>query len=107
MKRVVYSLAVVVLMVMATGCRTIGQDFDQQVVTRIEKGKTTKAQIQDWLGAPYEKGIQEGLDLWTYTLIKATISDETKKDLSIWFEKSGVVNTFTYTTNYAPWQVSK
>ncbi len=107
MKRVVYSLAVVVLMVMATGCRTIGKDFDQQVVTRIEKGKATKTQIQDWLGAPYEKGMQEGLELWTYTFIKATVSDETKKELSVWFEKSGVVNTFTYTTNFAPWQVSK
>ncbi len=107
MKRIMYSLAVVLLVVMATGCRTIGKDFDQQVVTRIEKGKTTKAQVQDWLGAPYEKGMQEGLESWTYRFIKATINKEDSKELTIWFEKSGVVNASSYTTNFAPWQVSK
>ncbi len=107
MKKLAFAMVIVLVAVSLTGCRTIGQDFDQQVISRIEKGKTSRAQVQDWLGAPYEKGLQGKYVIWTYRFIKASMQDENSKELTIWFEKNGRVNTFSYTTNFAPWQVSK
>ncbi len=107
MKKLAYAMAIVLVAVSLTGCRIIGQDFDQEVISRIEKGKTTKAQVQDWLGAPYEKGLEGGLETWTYRFITASLMEESTKGLTIWFEKDGKVNTYSYTTNFAPWQVAK
>ena len=47
------------------------------------------------------------METWTYRFIKADLTSEISKELTIWFEKSGVVNTYSYTTNHSPWQVSK
>ncbi len=107
MKKLAYAMAIVLVAVSLTGCRTIGQDFDQEVISRIDKGKTTKAQIQDWLGVPFEKGVQGGLETWTYRFITATLMEEDTKELTIWFEKEGKVNTYFYSTNFAPWQIAK
>lgn len=107
MKKLTYAMAIVLVAVSLTGCRIVGQDFDQEVILRIQKGKTTKAQVQDWLGAPYEKGVESGLETWTYRFIKATLMEEESKGLTIWFEKDGKVQTYSYTTNFAPWQVAK
>ncbi len=109
MKRLAYLGVVVLLAISVAGCVARGRDFDEQVIPRIVKGKTTKAQIQDWLGSPHERGLQEGLETWTFRLMKnlGPFTQEQTKELTVWFEKSGVVNTFSYTTNYAPWQVSK
>ncbi|MBI2881316.1 MAG: outer membrane protein assembly factor BamE [Candidatus Tectomicrobia bacterium] len=109
MKRIVQSLALVLLAALVVGCAARGRDFDQQVVLRIEKGKTTKAQVQDWLGSPHERGMQGEFETWTYRFMKnlGPFTQEQTKELTVWFEKAGVVNTYSYTTNHAPWQVSR
>ena len=109
MKRLAYLGVVVLLAISVAGCTTGGRDFDEKVIPRIVKGKTTKAQIQEWLGSPQERGLQEGLETWTYRFVKnlGPLTQGQTKDLAVWFEKSGVVNTFSYTTNFAPWKVSK
>ncbi|MFQ5913061.1 MAG: outer membrane protein assembly factor BamE [Nitrospinota bacterium] len=108
MKRLIYSCVVVLMAASLAGCVTSGRDFDQQVITQIEKGKTTKAQVQDWLGSPYERGLEGQIETWTYRFWSGALGGEKRsKALTVWFEKNGRVKTFSYTTDYAPWQISQ
>jgi outer membrane protein assembly factor BamE (lipoprotein component of BamABCDE complex) len=107
MKRLVRSGVVVLLAILLAGCWTVGQEFDQQALPEIEKGKTTRSQVQDWLGSPYEKGLQGQFETWTYRYIRFEFGNERNKELAIYFNKDGVVHTYSYTTNYSPWQISR
>jgi len=107
MNRLVRSGVVVLLAVVLAGCWTVGQEFDQQVLPDIVKGKTTRAQVQDWFGSPYEKGLQGQYVTWTYRYIRVEFGKDRSKELVVYFNKDGVVHTYSYTTNYSPWQVSR
>jgi outer membrane protein assembly factor BamE (lipoprotein component of BamABCDE complex) len=71
------------LSVKATTSR--GQDFDAAVAQRIEKGKTTAAQVLEWLGQPFgrEWDLETGSEAWSYLYV--TYSSE----VSVWSQMTG------------------
>ncbi len=73
MKGLAYLL---VLGILISGCATVnytvGQDFDNAAVERIENGKTTTEQLLAWFGPPDTKSVTksstfEDIQTWSYT----------------------------------------
>ena len=99
-------LVLVGILVFFIGCVTEGRRFDEQLFPRIKEGKTTKIEVQEWLGTPYQKGIEGGLETWSYYYLEGSVGrDRHSKELKIWYDEKGVVKSVAYTTNFAPWQV--
>ncbi|MBI4378311.1 MAG: outer membrane protein assembly factor BamE [Nitrospinae bacterium] len=90
------------------GCATVGKDFDITFVKRIEKGKTTKQEINDNLGPPFRKGTDNGELTWTYVYNKWSAGGTTySKDLYIIFDKNGAVRSYVFNTNIPGEDVEK
>lgn len=99
-------LVLIGILIFFAGCFREGKPFDEQLFPRIKEGKTTKLEVQEWLGTPYQKGIEGGLETWSYYYLEGAVGRERySKELKVWFDEKGVVKSVSYTTNYAPWQV--
>lgn len=87
-----YVIMMICSAMMLTGCvanstkpQVTGQPFDYTLVNQIEKGKSTKADVESLLGKPYYTGVGEnGKSSWTYSYSenydKSTMF-ENKRDL--------------------------
>lgn len=101
MKKLLISLAVMALL--ASGCVTMGRDFASEPVKSIVNGKSTKEDIRTAFGQPYQTGIEDGMESWTYYKIKYRGPKKTKsKELHITFDKNGVVDSHSYTSTEPP-----
>src|SRR4029079_16239275 len=49
-----------------TGCFTVGRHFVAAPVQSIEKGVTTKADVQQPFGDPFRTGLDDGYESWSY-----------------------------------------
>ena len=94
MKRLLLaSLAVLLL----TGCVTTGRDFPADPVKSIVNGKTTKEDVRQMFGAPYQTGIEDGRESWTYYRIRHRGAGRTEsKELHIVFDKKGLVESYSF-----------
>ncbi len=101
MKRFLASLALLTLL--AGGCVTMGRDFPTSPVKLIVNGKTTREEIRNTFGQPYQTGIEDGMETWTYYKIKYRGTKETtSKELHITFDKNGVVDSHSFTSTEPP-----
>lgn len=98
-----------VLLTALTACATIemGRNFDLQAFSsRVERGKTTEAQVQQWLGSPNSTGIVietngDKYRQWTYFFGKGKLNrmKEAKlKILQIKFDRQGIVRGYNYSS---------
>jgi len=92
-----------IIIVLFSACTTSrGTQFDETQISKIEKGKTTQAQILDLLGEPSSKGVNtDGKTQWKYeysqlTAYFVTTSEKITKILTITFNKENVVEEFQY-----------
>ena len=108
MKRCGTLLLVLLFTVLLGGCMSFGRDFDQQVALQIQEEKTTKADVQGWLGVPYERGVENGYETWTYRYIrKEFLRAEKCKALKVYFKSNGTVKTTSYSCNNPEWHITR
>jgi outer membrane protein assembly factor BamE (lipoprotein component of BamABCDE complex) len=93
----------VLLALLAGGCVTMGRDFPTDPVKSIVNGKTTREDVRNAFGQPYQTGIEDGMESWTYYKIKYRGPKESKsKELHITFDKKGVVDSHSFTSTEPP-----
>ncbi len=102
------ALAVVIVLSTAlTACATVqlGRQFDLYAFTsKVERGVTTQAQVQQWLGSPKGTGTVvetngETYEEWTYFYgygKLGNMSHAETKILQIKFDRQGIVRGFNY-----------
>lgn len=82
-----------------SGCVTLGQDFDDSVVTKLQKEITTKQQVQQALGTPWRVGMENGLTTWTYGRYHYGLGKSVQaKDLIIRFDQKGELKSYAFST---------
>lgn len=92
--------APLVLALLCGGCFSAGRDFAAAPVKTIEKGVTTKADIQQHFGEPFRRGIDDGYESWTYLYNSwSAFSTLRSKDLYVVFNKDGTVRSYTFNSN--------
>ena len=95
---------VLAALVVTTGCFSTGKPFETETVKSIENGKTTKNELLNMFGAPHAKGIENGMETWTYTHYKFRLIglEEWAKDLIVRFSEDGVVKSYSYSSSWPP-----
>jgi len=97
MRRFLASLAL--LAFVAGGCVTMGRDFPTDQVRSIENGRTTRQEIRSAFGEPYQTGVEDGLETWTYYRIRYRASGSARsKELHLTFDEQGVVRSHSFTS---------
>jgi outer membrane protein assembly factor BamE (lipoprotein component of BamABCDE complex) len=104
------AVAALFLTILLSSCSAtafrVGDDFDvQAVAARIERGTTTQAEVQTWLGRPTATGMRveadgERLSEWTYYYASGNLADAAHtrlKTLQLKFDGNGVVRSFNWT----------
>ena len=92
--------AVVATALGAAGCISAGRNFSAAPVRRIEKGMTTKEDIEKLFGEPFRTGLDDGYESWTYMYNRWTpFARMRSKDLYLVFNKDGTVRTYTFNSN--------
>ncbi len=93
-------LAVTFLILLLSGCGTVGKEFNESLYANILKGTTTRKEIRLMFGPPFKKGIQNGDPVWTYeyNYVNAFGTDIIK-DMIIVFSKKGVVKSHQLMTS--------
>ena len=117
LRRAALSVAVVVTAFVLAGCASVGNEqLSKQnaasLQQHIQKGVTTKAQVQAILGQPQNVSFNNGQEQWTYSFAHATPTavnfvpivglfvhrdNVEHKMLVILFDKHGVVENYSYT----------
>jgi outer membrane protein assembly factor BamE (lipoprotein component of BamABCDE complex) len=88
-----------IMVIFASGCASIGEKFPVQDVAQIEIGKTTQKQIMDMFGSPWRTGLESGQKTWTYGNYRyALFQEKQATDLVIRFDQNNVVVSYTFST---------
>jgi outer membrane protein assembly factor BamE (lipoprotein component of BamABCDE complex) len=99
---IVASLA---LLLSACGTFQVGGNFDLATFeAKVERGKSTQADVQRWLGAPDSRGVSVETDgarytQWTYYYGSGNLSGPTNarvKLLQVKFDRAGVVRAYNW-----------
>ncbi len=89
------------ILLLAAGCVTTGRDFPVTPVKRIVSGQTTTTEVRVTFGEPYLKVFQKDKQTWTYYRVLYALPNRVRsKELNIVFDARGVVEDFSYSTNY-------
>ena len=93
-----FLLGISLLVIMS--CATVGRDFPTDLVTQIQIGKTTQAEINRLFGMPWRTGIENGDRTWTYGYYRYRLFGEsTTRDLVVRFDERGLVNSYSFNTS--------
>jgi len=97
MKRIGQVLLAGALLV-AAGCVTVGRDFPGEPVKKVVNGRTTRDEIRATFGEPYQKGIENGKESWTYYKVRYRGSAAIQsKEFYVVFDSRGVVESHSFT----------
>ncbi len=87
------------MMLLTSGCASIGKDFPVHDVAQIQIGKTTQKQISEMFGSPWRTGLESGQKTWTYgSYSYGLFQDKNAKDLVVRFDERNVVASYTFST---------
>ncbi|WP_340123900.1 hypothetical protein [Methylobacter svalbardensis] len=90
---------VVMMILLTSGCATVGHEFPASQVSTIKIGETTQNDIYTTFGSPWRTGLDNGMKTWTYgNYYYSLFSDGCTEDLVIKFDKRGVVASFVFNT---------
>lgn len=90
----------ITLLVILTGCITIGHDFSPEAVKTIQKKVTSQDEIMVMFGEPWRKGAEDGDLTWTYAWYRYRIFKGLKtQDLYIRFDSAGIVDYYMFNTS--------
>jgi hypothetical protein len=83
-----------------TSCLTVGEPFSSSV-SWIKPHKTTKVEVERVFGEPFRTGYDSGLMTYSYGYYKySAFEDSQTKDLTIRFDKQGVVDSYTFSSSF-------
>lgn len=72
------SIVIISLTTLLCGCASSGRRFDTQAAAQIQKGTTTKAQVQQLVGLPQQIGKDsDGNETWSYLYSRSTTKGST------------------------------
>jgi len=94
-------LLVLALSMTITGCITLGRQFPVDAVSKIQKGKTTRTEIDQLFGSPWRTGVDDGMRTWTYAHYRYSLFGESRtRDLIVRFDDKGIVASYTFNSTY-------
>lgn len=83
------------------GCATVGREFPSGKVNDIKIGQTSRSDIFDMFGRPYQKGVEDGQLTWSYSHYKYSVGGETKtRTLKVRFDNQDRVASYSYDSNF-------
>ena len=92
---------VILILLVVYGCLSVGNRFDSEDLSWIIKNQTTQDDVYDELGEPFRVGSDSGKLTWTYGYYKYNLNGTSRtKDLTIYFNKDGTVDNFTFYTSF-------
>ena len=90
---------VVSMLLLSSGCASIGHEFPAGQISTIHIGETTQNDIYATFGKPWRTGIDNGMKTWTYGNYRySLLSDHSAEDLVIKFDKRNIVAAFVFNT---------
>jgi outer membrane protein assembly factor BamE (lipoprotein component of BamABCDE complex) len=90
---------IVLMLLLFSGCASVGHEFPASQVSTIRIGETTQNDIYTTFGSPWRTGIENGMKTWTYGNYHYNLFNEgSTEDLVIKFDKRGVVSAFVFNT---------
>ena len=96
------SIILCILLLLSSGCITVGKSFPVDPVKRIQIGKTTRQDALTIFGKPWRTGIEDGDETWTYGYYRYRLFGTSNTyDLVLRFDKEGTVISYTYNSNYS------
>ncbi len=99
MKRLL-SLAAVTVVLLLTGCVSVGREFPTPTQDMIMNGVTTTGELLQRFGSPTQVGIENGDQTWTWVYVRAgALGQPLSKQLHVKFDDRGVVKSYSYTSN--------
>lgn len=84
-----------------SGCATmtVGQEFPSNCVAQIDIGETTKLEVIDTLGPPWQFGLEDGYEIWIYGHYDySRFSKAQCRRLVVRFDSDDIVSSYTYNT---------
>lgn len=94
------SLTVLTVVLLLTGCVSVGREFPTPTREMITNGVTTKAELVQRFGSPTQVGIENGDQTWTWVYVRAGgFREPLSKELHVRFDDRGVVKSYSYTSN--------
>ena len=89
----------VLMLLLSSGCASIGHEFPAGQISTIHIGETTQNEIYATFGKPWRTGIDNGMKTWTYGNYRYNLfSDHSAEDLVIKFDKRNIVAAFVFNT---------
>jgi hypothetical protein len=90
---------IVSMLLLSSGCASIGHEFPAGQISTIRIGETTQNDIYTTFGKPWRTGLDNGMKTWTYGNYRYSLfSDHSAEDLVIKFDKRNVVSAFVFNT---------
>jgi len=94
------SLTLLTVVLLLTGCVSVGREFPTPTQDMITNGVTTKGELLQRFGSPTQVGIENGDQTWTWVYIRAgAVGQPHSKQLHVRFDDRGVVKSYSYTSN--------
>jgi len=89
----------VLMLLLSSGCATVGHEFPAGQVSTIRIGETTQNDVYTTFGTPWRTGIENGMKTWTYGNYHYSLFNEgSTEDLVIKFDKRNIVAAFVFNT---------
>jgi len=94
MRRRIFLLSILLFL---AGCYPIGRDFPTVPIEDLRPNVTTKSQVYGNFGEPHEKGLENGLETWTYEYYTFTLTGvQDRKRLYVSFNQNGTLRNYSY-----------
>jgi hypothetical protein len=94
-----FCILIVLVLLLSSGCASVGHEFPASQVSTIRIGETTQNDIYTTFGSPWRTGIENGMKTWTYGNYHYSLFNEgSTEDLVIKFDKRGVVSSYVFNT---------
>jgi hypothetical protein len=87
-----------VLLLALSGCLAVGRDFATTPVRNIQNNVTTQNEIFTNFGEPMRRGLENGLESWTYSFHYYEFGQlRDSKELHVVFNKDNTVRSYSFT----------
>ena len=94
------SLTVLMVVLLLTGCVSVGREFPTPTQEMIKNGVTTGVELVQRFGSPTHVGIENGDQTWSWVYVSASgLGQPLSKELRVRFDDRGVVKSYSYSSN--------
>lgn len=91
-------LLAAILCSLLSGCVAMGRDFPVTPVRNIQNNATTQQEIFANFGEPVRRGLENGLETWTYSYQYYELAQlKDSKELHVVYNKDNTVLSYSFT----------